>query len=119
MTETQPPPPAARLALSFTPISPRSAALRLKWLSMRLNDGASTAPMAPPHAEHAVEVFEQVAVLFSNKDDATVRVLEMVPMAPPVCAVLLVKEQLLTSTVLCTADIAPPVPLKASKLTQF
>ena len=75
--------------------------------------------MAPPHDEHTVVVLGQVAVLFWNKDDATVRVLEMVPMAPPVCAILLVKEQLVTSTVLYTAEIAPPVPLRALKLTQF
>jgi hypothetical protein len=45
--------------------------------------------MAPPHAEHAAEAFGQVAVLLSNNDDVTVRVLEIAPMAPPVCAVLL------------------------------
>jgi hypothetical protein len=45
--------------------------------------------MAPPHTEHAAEAFGQVAVLFSNSDDVTVRVPEIAPMAPPVCAVLL------------------------------
>ena len=75
--------------------------------------------MAPPHDEHTVVVFGQVAVLFSNHDDTTVRVLEMVPMAPPVCAVLPVNEQLVTLRVLCTAEIAPPVPLRALKFTQF
>jgi hypothetical protein len=64
-------------------------------------------------------VFRQVAVLFSNQEDETLRVLETVPMAPPVNAVLLVKEQLVTLTALYTAEIAPPVPLRALKLTQF
>jgi hypothetical protein len=45
--------------------------------------------MAPPHAEHAAEAFGQVAVLLSNNDDVTVRALEIAPIAPPVCAVLL------------------------------
>ena len=75
--------------------------------------------MAPPQDEHAVVVFGQVAVLFLNHDDVTVRVLEMAPMAPPVCAVLLVNEQLVTLRVLCTAEIAPPVLLRPLKLTQF
>jgi hypothetical protein len=75
--------------------------------------------MAPPHAEQAVEVLRQVAVLFSNNDRMTVRVLESAPMAPPVSATLLKKAQSVTVTVLELADTAPPVPLKASKLTQF
>jgi hypothetical protein len=45
--------------------------------------------MAPPHAEHVAEAFGHVAVLLSNNDDVTVRVLEIAPMAPPACAELL------------------------------
>jgi hypothetical protein len=84
MTETQPPPPAARLSPSLTPISSRFTELWLKSLLLSCTDADSTVPTAATHAEQVVEVFRQVAVLFSNNDRITVRVLESAPMAPPV-----------------------------------
>jgi hypothetical protein len=56
----------------------------MKSLLLSCTDADSTVPTAPPHAEQAVEVFRQVAVLFSNNDRVTVRVLESTPTAPPV-----------------------------------
>jgi hypothetical protein len=79
----------------------------------------STVATAPPHAEHAIDVFRHVAVLFSNDEFVTIKTLEMAPTAPPVWAKLLKNAQLVTATVLEMAARAPPVPLKASKLAQF
>jgi hypothetical protein len=44
---------------------------------------------------------------------------EVVPIAPPVRAVLLKNEQLLTETMLPAADRAPPIPLDTSTLAQL
>jgi hypothetical protein len=62
-----PPPPAAWLVALVTPFKTRFTELLLKELPINDTDGASTVPIAPPHAEHAVVVeaaLGQVAVLF-------------------------------------------------------
>jgi hypothetical protein len=100
MMEMQPPPPAARLSASFTPINSRFTELRSKLLFMVLTDTASTTPMAPPHAEHAKVAFGQVTELFLNEVDTTVRELEIAPIAPPICAKLSRKVQSVTETML-------------------
>ena len=86
---------------------------------MVLTDTASTTPMAPPHAEHAKVAFGQVTELFLNEVVTTVSAPEIAPIAPPICATLSRKVQSVTKTMLLSADIAPPVPLKEFKLTQF
>jgi hypothetical protein len=94
--------------------------LLLKELSVSSNDGASTVPIAPPHAEHAVIVvaaFGQVAVLFSNVLELTTSKPDVNPTAPPIWAVLLKNKQLLMVRLLPLAETAPPTPFKTSKLT--
>jgi hypothetical protein len=62
-----PPPPTAWLVVLTTLLNTRFTALLLKVLPDKDTDDASTVPIAPPHAEHAVTVeaaFGQVAVLF-------------------------------------------------------
>jgi hypothetical protein len=59
-----PPPPTAWLIGFATPFNNRFTALLLKVLIVIDTDGASTVPIAPPHAEHAVVAFGQVAMLF-------------------------------------------------------
>ena len=67
MMDTQPPPPTAWLPAFVTASNTRFTRLPLKLLPITDTDGASTAPMAPPHAEHATVVsmaLGQVAWLF-------------------------------------------------------
>ena len=84
-----PPPATALVVVPRTLTSSRDTVLWLKLLWMIVTDGASTVLMAPPHAEQAVKAFKQVAVLFSNSDLMILKELEMAPIAPPDCAVLL------------------------------
>jgi hypothetical protein len=122
MTETHPPPAAAWLAALETPFSTRFTKLPLNVLLVIETDGASTVPIAPPQAEHAVLVdaaFGQVAVLFSKTQELTASELDVTPIAPPVWAALLKKLQSLTVTLLPLADTAPPTPLNTLKFAQF
>ena len=113
--ETQPPPdedPAVAL------LDTTRTALLLNVLLTRVTEAAATELTAPPHEEHG-EAFKQVAVLFSNEDDAMRSVPEVTAIAPPVTAVLLKKLQLETSTVLPSEHTAPPPELEAFAFRQF